>query len=390
MKSRVLELNASDERGIAVVRDKIKHFAKLAVSNPAPGQTCPPFKIIILDEADSMTQDAQGALRRIMEQYSRITRFCLICNYVTRIIEPLASRCSKFRFKPLDSASAEARLAFIADAERVPADPAMIKALVESADGDMRRAITYLQSAARLVGARNAPLSADAVAELAGVVPKPVIERLAHSIGVDGEGSSFDGILASVKSVVLEGYSCIQVLLQLHDFVVEHPLLPAAKKTRCALRFGETDKALIDGGNEELQLLSLCLALQDLYELFCVAIAQTESAALRDLVSSTSRLIFDHGGVVRNVQYWGKRTLPQRARRHQQYHTAGDYWLMQFDTNAPTLKVLNDRLRQDPRVIKWNTLKLGEKLGEIVPPGVSGGTTSSKATMGGRTVDYLG
>lgn len=126
-----------------------------------------------------------------------------------------------------------------------------------------------------------------------------------------------------------------------------------------------------------------------LYELFCVAIAQTESAALRDLVHSTSRLVFDYGGVVRNVQYWGKRTLPQRARRHQQYHTAGDYWLMQFDTNAPTLKVLNDRLRQDPRVIKWNTLKLGEKLGDIVPPGVSGGTTSSQATMGGRTVDYL-
>lgn len=66
------------------------------------------------------------------------------------------------------------------------------------------------------------------------------------------------------------------------------------------------------------------------------------------------------------------------------------YWLMQFDTNAPTLKVLNDRLRQDPRVIKWNTLKLGEKLGDIVPPGVSGGTTSAQATMGGRTIDYLG
>ena len=66
------------------------------------------------------------------------------------------------------------------------------------------------------------------------------------------------------------------------------------------------------------------------------------------------------------------------------------YWLMQFDTNAPTLKVLNDRLRQDPRVIKWNTLKLGEKLRELVPPGASGGTTPSQSTMGGWTVDYLG
>ncbi|WFD31343.1 hypothetical protein MSPP1_002377 [Malassezia sp. CBS 17886] len=127
-----------------------------------------------------------------------------------------------------------------------------------------------------------------------------------------------------------------------------------------------------------------------LYELFCVAIASTESAPLRDLVKSTSRLVLDHGGAVRNVQYWGKRTLPQRARRHQQYHSAGDYWLMQFDTNAPTLKVLNDRLRQDPRVVKWNTLRLGERLKDIVPSAASGGASPSQATMGGKTVDYLG
>jgi replication factor C subunit 2/4 len=93
-RARVLELNASDERGISIVREKIKNFARQTpraetIASDGKKYPCPPYKIIILDEADSMTQDAQGALRRIMENYARITRFCLVCNYVTRYVRRL-------------------------------------------------------------------------------------------------------------------------------------------------------------------------------------------------------------------------------------------------------------------------------------------------------------
>src|SRR5271167_1053840 len=157
VKSRVLELNASDERGISIVREKVKDFARMQLSNPSAAYRaqypCPPYKIIILDEADSMTQDAQSALRRTMETYSKITRFCLICNYVTRIIDPLASRCSKFRFKSLDQDNAKKRLEEIAEMEGVRCEDKALDALIRCSEGDLRKAITFLQSAARFMGA---------------------------------------------------------------------------------------------------------------------------------------------------------------------------------------------------------------------------------------------
>jgi replication factor C subunit 2/4 len=111
----VLELNASDERGIDMIRTKVKYFAKTITKRP--------FKIIILDEADSLTKDAQSALRRIMELYSKTTRFCLICNYLSRVIDPLASRCAKFRFQALPTAAIASRLEYIVEQEAVSIQP---------------------------------------------------------------------------------------------------------------------------------------------------------------------------------------------------------------------------------------------------------------------------
>ncbi|CEH19402.1 Mitochondrial ribosomal protein MRP17 [Ceraceosorus bombacis] len=124
-----------------------------------------------------------------------------------------------------------------------------------------------------------------------------------------------------------------------------------------------------------------------LYELFCVAASSAESAPIRDLVRTTSSLILEHGGAVRGVQYWGRRVLPQRTRRHQVWHSQGDHFFLQFDTNPRVLGTLSSRLRADPRVIKWTTLKLGDRLDQISPDPARArptGYASDAGQMGGN------
>src|SRR5207249_3198955 len=142
----VIELNASDERGINVVRHKIVTFAKMAVGNADPNYPCPPFKIVILDEADAMTTEAQSALRKIMENSSNITRFCFICNYINQIIEPIASRCMKFRFKPINTISMINKLEVISKKEKLNINKEILKKIVIMSKGDMRRGIMTLQN----------------------------------------------------------------------------------------------------------------------------------------------------------------------------------------------------------------------------------------------------
>lgn len=236
-KTRVLELNASDERGISIVREKVKDFARMQLSNPSAEYRkqypCPPYKIIILDEADSMTQDAQSALRRTMETYSKITRFCLVCNYVTRIIDPLASRCSKFRFKSLDQGNARKRLQEIADLEGVKCGPGAVDALIRCSEGDLRKAITFLQSAARLVGAvkpdtkdeeeeeedamdidDDRVVTVKSVEDIAGVIPDDTIQDLVNAMRPPKSGVAYDKIAKVVTEMVADGWSATQLVTQ--------------------------------------------------------------------------------------------------------------------------------------------------------------------------------
>ena len=292
--NRVLELNASDERGLSVIRERVKKFAQQALIH-APSSAsyrekypCPPFKIIILDEADSLTQDAQSALRRTMEIYSKITRFCLCCNYVSRIIDPVASRCSKFRFKALDGGHAKTRIEEIMEKEGVKYDDGVIEKALLVSDGDLRRAINLLQSAAKLVGAQAGaatnghaskksrrpkdadedimdvddtgptPINVSVIDEISGIFPPQLADGLITKLQ-KGNTSNYKSIATEVSNIVAEGYSANEVLLALYNKIIYDDMVESRKKYQLTKLFSEMDKRLIDGVDEHITMLDMCL-----------------------------------------------------------------------------------------------------------------------------------
>lgn len=285
LRSRVLELNASDERGIKVVRDKIKNFAQIAVSASTSGAAtaaagansgaggaakaatdavvypCPPFKIIILDEADAITTDAQTALRRTMEAHSKVTRFILICNYISRIIDPLTSRCAKFRFNPLPHQVMLSHLRLIAAAERVSISEDTLTALIDSSDGDLRKAVNTLQSAHRMVKS-GSPLRMDDIAAAACLVPDSVVTEFETVTCNKGVTNSTVRKFVD-ENILNEGYSAQQLISQYSDRLFKQgsedgvARLNDIQRAAIAIAVAQADKALIDGCDEQLQLYNL-------------------------------------------------------------------------------------------------------------------------------------
>lgn len=261
LRHRVREMNASDERGIQVVREKVKQFAQGAVGNPqvkpqSDGRTypIPPFKLIILDEADALLPDAQAALRRMMEDFSEVTRFCILCNYVSRIIDPIASRCAKFRFKPLTDEVLFSRMRFIAEKEGIAVSPESLKRLDAAAMGDMRLAIMHLQSAAR---AHGSDLTKEDFITVAGLVPPA---HLRAYLGVlTSPTSSFDFMYSATNDLVKNGYSANTVLQQIHDYLVSEDEchFSDVRRSHLILHLSKVEKRLMDRGDDFIQLASL-------------------------------------------------------------------------------------------------------------------------------------
>jgi len=237
-----LELNASDERGIDVVRDRVKSFARTSFGGAN-------YRIIFLDEADALTSDAQSALRRTMEQFSNNVRFILSCNYSSQIIDPIQSRCAVFRFSPLSDDAVEGQVRQIADLEGIELTDEGVDALVYVADGDMRAAINGLQAAAVTGGV----VDEEAVFEITSTArPEDIEEMVVRALDGDftAARSQLDRLLTE------EGIAGGDVIDQLHRSVWEFDLEDEAA-VRLLDRIGEADYRITRGANERIQLEAL-------------------------------------------------------------------------------------------------------------------------------------
>ncbi|MCD5425912.1 MAG: replication factor C small subunit [Methanosarcinaceae archaeon] len=237
------ELNASDERGIDVVRTKIKNFAKTAPMGGAD------FKLIFLDEADALTADAQSALRRTMEQFTSNCRFILSCNYSSKIIEPIQSRCAVYRFRPLSDDAIKHRIKFIAEKENLSIAEDGIEAIEYVAQGDMRKAINALQAAALM----GAVIHKEAIYKITATAHPKEIENMVHT-ALEG---NFKTSRKMLNKLMLElGLSGEDVVKQVYRAVLNINL-PDKKMVDLIDVIGEIDFRLTEGANERIQLESM-------------------------------------------------------------------------------------------------------------------------------------
>jgi replication factor C small subunit len=236
------ELNASDERGIDVVRTKIKDFARMA---PIGSD----FKVIFLDEADALTTDAQAALRRTMEMYTRTCRFILSCNYSSKIIEPIQSRTAVFSFRPLRPEDVKVYLERIAKAEKLEITDAGMETLVFIAQGDLRRATNALQVAAAL----GKTIDAETLYKSTQTVKPELIHELINT-SLAGEFAKARNLLETI--LVENALAGEDLIRQIHRAVYDLQI-PERDKIRLVDRIGEAEFRMVEGANPRIQLEAL-------------------------------------------------------------------------------------------------------------------------------------
>ena len=240
--SNFLEMNASDERGIDMIRTKVKDFAR---TKPIDA----PFKIILLDEADALTSEAQHALRRMMEKYTTTCRFILDCNYSSKILLPIQSRCVVFRFKPLSEEDVKNYINRIAKEEKLKIDDKAIQAVIDSSDGDLRKVTNILQSCSAL----DKNISEESVYSVAGIAkPKEMKEILETAVKGDIKKAK-DRMLDVMLKYGLSGLDVIKLI----NKIVWDMDIDDRKKIKLIDKIGEYEFRIVEGSDEYLQIESL-------------------------------------------------------------------------------------------------------------------------------------
>jgi len=244
LKKMVLELNASDDRGIKAVREKILNFASTR-SLHSKG-----FKVIILDECDAMTKDAQNALRRVMEKYTENVRFCLICNYLGKLIPAIQSRCTRFRFAPLSRDQMMPRINHVIYAESISITRPGLDLLLNMAGGDMRRSLNILQAAHMAYDS----IDDETVYKVTGRPRKRDIDQMLKWLM---ELELRECVKLVTKLMVDNGVALSDIITDLHDLVtlIEYP---TTVKCQLLIGLGDIENRLNQGANERIQLGALC------------------------------------------------------------------------------------------------------------------------------------
>jgi replication factor C small subunit len=242
-KENFIELNASDERGIHVVRTKIKDFARTAPLGKAP------FKIIFLDEADALTPDAQAALRRTMERFTKTCRFILSVNYSSKIIEPIQSRCVVFRFRPIRAEHVREYLKYIATEEKLRLTEEGLEAIVYIASGDMRKAISALQVASTV----SKKIDSTSIYKVTSTARPEEVKRLLE-LALRGNFLKARELLDDL--LIEYGLSGEDIIKQIHKTIFDLSI-PDETKVQLIDRAGEIEFRIVEGSNERIQLEAL-------------------------------------------------------------------------------------------------------------------------------------
>ncbi|VBB17876.1 replication factor C small subunit [Yasminevirus sp. GU-2018] len=249
---KVLELNASDENGINVVRDKIIKFSSVVVGSSDPGYPSPPFKIVILDEADSMTSEAQTALKKVMEKTCDITRFVFICNYESKIIDAIKSRCADFRFSPIPDDLMIEKLKTIAKDENMNVSDDVFHIITELCEGDARRSINTLQNLKYIPRKVTDPITKEDVYKITSYVDKTYLTPFWKKI-TTGEISELHDVVVDITNL---GYPMNYVMRCVKDKVMESNL-SQKDISNLVIHIGKVERMVTSGSDNWIQLLAI-------------------------------------------------------------------------------------------------------------------------------------